>query len=361
MSFVRGFNRDFAQAVNDLVPDPEEEKKETVVTLDIAELDSEKENGSLSDNNEEIRSNTKDEKKTKSRRMNVKAAVSEAIERVSSNKPEADKDEMAVKLTEKENELPSEANGEAFGSEEVVKTDKEEGSKIAMEELKQNSDKVEQEAVKNDIKTDIETDCEEIVADSVIPIDDTTKDEISKISKHRESKESFSPVIERELKSSRVMAGNPSDNTAYITELTTINGDLETAGDIDITGRINGNVKCLGKMVVSGVIFGDIDTKSLYCEEAKIEGQVNVEEELVLGSGTVLVGNITSGSAIIAGAVNGDIDVHGPVIVDSTAVVIGNIKSKSVQINNGAVVEGFCSQCYSDIDAKSYFPKPGNK
>ena len=38
---------------------------------------------------------------------------------------------------------------------------------------------------------------------------------------------------------------------------------------------------------------------------------------------------------------------QGPVILDASAIVMGNIKSKSVQINNGAVIEGMCSQCYA--------------
>lgn len=58
---------------------------------------------------------------------------------------------------------------------------------------------------------------------------------------------------------------------------------------------------------------------------------------------------------MIAGAVKGDIDVHGPVILDTTAIVMGNIKSKSVQINNGAVIEGLCSQCYADISPSTFF------
>jgi len=74
-----------------------------------------------------------------------------------------------------------------------------------------------------------------------------------------------------------------------------------------------------------------------------------------VGVGTMIIGGIEGESAVIAGAVNGDIDVKGPVIVDSTAVIMGNIKSRSVQINNGAVIEGFCSQSYSDIDVKSFF------
>jgi len=69
----------------------------------------------------------------------------------------------------------------------------------------------------------------------------------------------------------------------------------------------------------------------------------------------VVVGNISATSAVIAGAVKGDIDVCGPVILDTTAIVMGNIKSKSVQINNGAVIEGMCSQCYADVSPTSFF------
>ena len=74
-----------------------------------------------------------------------------------------------------------------------------------------------------------------------------------------------------------------------------------------------------------------------------------------IGQSSVIIGNITATSAVIAGAVKGDIDVKGPVILDTSAIVMGNIKSKSVQINNGAVIEGMCSQCYAEINPTSFF------
>ena len=74
-----------------------------------------------------------------------------------------------------------------------------------------------------------------------------------------------------------------------------------------------------------------------------------------IGASTVVIGNITATSAVVAGAVKGDIDVKGPVILDSSAIVMGNIKSKSVQINNGAIVEGMCAQCYADVSPTSFF------
>ena len=48
-------------------------------------------------------------------------------------------------------------------------------------------------------------------------------------------------------------------------------------------------------------------------------------------------------------------DINGPVVIDSSAVIVGDIKSKSVQINNGATIDGRCSQCYADVDTSSIF------
>ncbi len=146
-----------------------------------------------------------------------------------------------------------------------------------------------------------------------------------------------------------------TDDTTYITKGTTIKGSIETDGSVDVIGTVEGNLSCGGKLIVGGLIKGNVTAGEVYANAAKIEGDVICDGSVKIGVGTVVVGNVNATSAVIAGAVNGDIDVHGPVIVDSTAVIMGNIKSRSVQINNGAVIEGFCSQCYSEIDVKSFF------
>lgn len=143
--------------------------------------------------------------------------------------------------------------------------------------------------------------------------------------------------------------------TTYITKGTKLTGDLETDGSIDIIGTIEGSVSCKGKVVIGGNVTGNITAGEVYANSAKINGDIKSYGSVKVGVGSVIVGGIEGESAVIAGAVNGDIDVKGPVIVDSTAVIMGNIKSRSVQINNGAVIEGFCSQSYSDIDVKSFF------
>ena len=108
-------------------------------------------------------------------------------------------------------------------------------------------------------------------------------------------------------------------------------------------------------MVVTGTLEGNSDSSEFFADAAKVEGEVKSTGTVKIGIGSVVIGNITATSAVIAGAIKGDVDVQGPVVVDTSAVVMGNIKSRSVQINNGAVIEGFCSQCYADIDVQGLF------
>ena len=146
-----------------------------------------------------------------------------------------------------------------------------------------------------------------------------------------------------------------TDENAVITEGMTIHGNLESTGSVEVRGVVVGDVVCGGKLVVSGVITGNTKSSEFYADNAKVQGEIVAEGTVKIGAGSVIIGNISATSSVVAGAVKGDIDVHGPVVVDTSAVVMGNIKSRSVQINNGAVIEGFCSQCYSEIDVNGIF------
>ena len=146
-----------------------------------------------------------------------------------------------------------------------------------------------------------------------------------------------------------------SDETSSVTAGMTINGDVMSEGSLDLIGCVNGNIDILGKLNVTGYINGNSKAAEIYADNAKINGEVVSEGAVKIGASSVVIGNICATSAVIAGAVKGDIDVQGPVILDTSAIVMGNIKSKSVQINNGAVIEGMCSQCYADVNPISFF------
>ncbi len=145
------------------------------------------------------------------------------------------------------------------------------------------------------------------------------------------------------------------DEVSTIMKNVVVNGDIEADGSLDLFGAVNGNIKILGKLNVTGKINGNSEAVEVYAQSANVVGDITSHGSVKIGNDSVIRGNIYATSAVIAGAVKGDIDVKGPVILDASAIVMGNIKSKSVQINNGAVIEGLCSQCYAEVSPSSFF------
>ena len=162
-------------------------------------------------------------------------------------------------------------------------------------------------------------------------------------------------TTEEQMPEDPAPAEEASEDTAVITAGMVVNGDLTAESSLNLAGTVNGNVSILGRLNITGSVNGDSKAAEITAEGAKVNGEVVSEGLVRIGASTVVIGNITATSAVVAGAVRGDIDVHGPVILEASAIVKGDIKSKSVQINNGAVIDGMCSQCYADVNPASFF------
>ncbi|MBQ7834123.1 MAG: polymer-forming cytoskeletal protein [Lachnospiraceae bacterium] len=182
-------------------------------------------------------------------------------------------------------------------------------------------------------------------------------EEIEEIEKVEEVKEMMQDVFTAvpEMKDEYVSMADENAEVGIIPAGMMITGDIATSGALDLRGTVLGNIEIGGKLNVSGSIQGNAKAVEIFAQAAKITGDIECDNSVKIGPNTVVIGNVSARCAVVAGAIKGDIDVRGPVILDSSAVVKGNIKSKSVQINNGAIVEGMCSQCYADVNASSFF------
>ncbi len=167
-----------------------------------------------------------------------------------------------------------------------------------------------------------------------------------------EEVEEIEEVEEKPLDSSGVYDEN---DVTVITKGTTIEGNVSSEGSLEIKGIVTGDIECLGKLSITGKVQGESTAAEVYVNTERLEGNINSEGSIKVGLGSVIIGDIVATSGVIAGAVKGEIDINGPVVVDSTAIIVGNIKAQSVQINNGAVIEGHCSLAYSDVDVENVF------
>ena len=161
------------------------------------------------------------------------------------------------------------------------------------------------------------------------------------------------PVVKEEPK--REISEEDRNAVTVITKGTTINGSIISDCSLDVMGTINGDIECLGKLTISGKVTGNSLASDVVVNTDRLEGSVVSEGSVKVGVGTIIIGDITAASAVFAGAIKGEIDVRGQVVLDSTAIIKGNIKAKSIQMNNGAVMDGFCSLSYADLQIDDIF------
>lgn len=334
MSFLKDFKEDLSLAVSELLPqDIKEEENAAQAEVPLA-----KEAKEEQPVQEEPRKNKTDEQKGKEKNRQKYSGKkdSKAGSEFSEEKPVAEKAPAEDQIPQSK-EMNQEPVVEEPGVKEPVRKEPviKEANKDNEERQEKNRKVVEAEKTMDEMTTgNLEIETEDFSMDRMNVMAEMQVETLTADDKKEQKK---------------------SDEVATITVGTRIHGNIESDGSLEILGTITGNVTCNGKLTITGTIIGDSSADEIYADSAKVEGEINSAGAVKIGLGSVILGNVNATSAVIAGAIRGDIDVHGPVIVDTSAVVMGNIKSRSVQINNGAVIEGFCSQCYSDISVKNFF------
>ncbi len=277
-----------------------------------------------------------------------KAAVSEALEEALGEAPSAE-EVVAEEIVAEEPELTAEETVSEVTPEPVPEVKAEPVPEVMPEPVVETQPEPVIEKAIEPVKEDIKIEKE-------IPVKPEAVEEIKMDTFETKVAEPVAAEADAFAEETAVIAEEvKTDEVTIITEGTALTGNIQTCGSIEVKGKITGDIKCAGKLTVTGYINGNSASEEFFADTAFVEGEVVSTGTVKIGLGSRIIGNISSTSAVIAGAVKGDIDVHGPVVVDSSAVILGNIKSKSVQINNGAVIEGFCSQCYSDVNVEDLF------
>lgn len=323
MSFLKDFKSEISQAVNELVYNDETEPKQDTAVENENEYVIQKEENDMarqskkSKNNDEVVVNTLDQT-----------------------------DEMINTFDDidLESNMDMDVLNELFGNDNKESDDIKEDTSMDLE-----------------IDAELEKDLAKELAgekEEKQEMDEDKLKEATKAALRGDRPVNETPLFDKEEEESSSLV---SEDVAEVTKGTMIDGNIISEGSMNVYGKIKGNVACRGKLVVAGTIIGASRAAEIFTNNAKIDGDITGDGSIKIGNGSVIIGNIYGTSAVIAGAIQGDIDVQGPVVIDGTAVIQGNIRSRSVQINNGAAIEGMISQCYAEIDYTALFDKTFSK
>ena len=87
---------------------------------------------------------------------------------------------------------------------------------------------------------------------------------------------------------------------------------------------------------ITGVITGDCD----FQVNGEVEGDCEINSNLMLAKSGLWKGTIRAGNVIVSGHVEGDIYASGNVEITDTARITGTVSAEAIAVAEGAVVEG---------------------
>jgi cytoskeletal protein CcmA (bactofilin family) len=109
-------------------------------------------------------------------------------------------------------------------------------------------------------------------------------------------------------------------------------------------GRENGTPRELGDVVsIIGPgmkVVGDCESDGTIRVEGSVEGSLKAAKSVVVGKDGLVVGDISTQDAIVAGRVQGSVSAESRVELQSTCRIQGDIRSRRVKLDEGGQVDG---------------------
>lgn len=87
-------------------------------------------------------------------------------------------------------------------------------------------------------------------------------------------------------------------------------------------------------------VEGDCATEGTLRVEGRVEGSVQADKAVVIGTDGVVVGDIRTQDAVVAGRIEGSIVAESRLELQAGSRVEGDIRSRRVKLEEGGVVDG---------------------
>ncbi len=111
----------------------------------------------------------------------------------------------------------------------------------------------------------------------------------------------------------------------------------------------------LNRLVSETQLTGDLVTNSSLRVDGKINGNVKCDGRLVVGEEGIITGDVTATEVELDGTVSGQINAEVLLTLHQTAVVKGDVNTERLVIEDGARIEG---KIFSGILPKGTVPSP---
>ncbi len=147
------------------------------------------------------------------------------------------------------------------------------------------------------------------------------------------------------------------NETTIISKNTVVDGNIRSFANMSIDGNIKGNVETTKDIDLNGKVVGDIACNNATMRTSQIQGNIRMKGNAFMERDTLLIGDLTSTYANVNGKIKGNLGISGKAELKSDAVVFGDISASTITVNDGAIIQGYVSTTFlNKEESKNIFP-----
>ena len=155
----------------------------------------------------------------------------------------------------------------------------------------------------------------------------------------------------------RSYAGMDDSELTIISRHTVIDGNIRSFADMSIDGDIKGDIETTKNIDLNGKVVGNISCNNAMMHTSQIQGNVRMKGNISMKRDTLLIGDLMSTYAEVNGKVKGNLDVVGKADLRGDAVVFGDISAATITVEDGAIIQGYVSTTFLNKDeSRNLFP-----
>lgn len=162
-------------------------------------------------------------------------------------------------------------------------------------------------------------------------------------------------------------AAGVTDEVTVISRNTVIDGNVRSLANMQVDGNIKGNVETTRDIDMTGKVVGDIKCNNASMNSAAMQGNLTIKGKMRMDRDTILIGDLTSQYADVNGRIRGKMEIAGKAELKRDAIIFGDINASTIAVTDGAIIQGYVNTTFlSKEDSRNAFPdaislESGNK
>lgn len=132
----------------------------------------------------------------------------------------------------------------------------------------------------------------------------------------------------------------PKQFTTVIAPGTIIRGTVESEGNVEVYGEVQGDITTAQDLTLKGKVLGNATGGNVEASGLQMVGNIVASGIATIDSGSEVEGDVTVESMTLNGKIWGDVKVSTLLSLESSAVISGHVSADKLAVSEGAIIQG---------------------